>query len=68
MAAAPLLSRRSVLLVDDWNGEVVRRATRDGIRDAGLKILWEREFEGDRSDGGWWNGLGVFYLERGDAS
>jgi hypothetical protein len=64
VAAAPLLSRRSVLLVDDWNGESVRRATRDGIRDAGLKILWEREFEGDRTASGWWNGLGVFYVEQ----
>jgi Methyltransferase domain len=64
VAASPLLSRRSVVLVDDWNGEVVRQATRDGLRDARLDVLWEREFFGDRTPGGWWNGLGVFYVEK----
>ena len=67
VAAAPFLSRRSVVLVDDWNDHIIRVGARDGIRDAGLEILWEREFEGDRTDGGWWNGLGVFYLQRRDA-
>jgi len=64
MAAAPLLSRRAVLLVDDWNDQVIQRATRDGIRDAKLEIIWEREFEGDHTQTGWWDGLGVFYLGR----
>lgn len=68
VAAAPLFNRRSALLVDDWNMDIVRRATLDGIKDAGLRILWERGFDGDRSSTGWGNGLGLFYLERPDAA
>jgi hypothetical protein len=63
-AAAPLLSRRSVLVMDDWRDPEIRRATHDGIAAAGLRQLWCRELYGDRHGGDWWNGLGVFYLER----
>lgn len=64
VAAAPLLTRASVLLMDDWNDPVIRKATYDGLRDAGLSIDWERSLEGDHSTDGWWNGLGVFHLLR----
>ena len=63
MAAAPLLSQRSVLLMDDWNDPVIRGATLAGIADAGLETLWHRALDGNHSESGWWNGLGVFYLE-----
>jgi hypothetical protein len=64
VAAAELLSQRSVLLMDDWNDPIIRSATRSGIQDAGLRIEWERELEGNQTQDGWWNGLGVFYLAK----
>jgi hypothetical protein len=67
VAAATLLSPRSVLLMDDWNDPAIRDATRSGIRDAGLRIEWERELEGNQTQDGWWNGLGVFYLAKPSA-
>jgi hypothetical protein len=66
-AAAPYLARRSVLLVDDWNDPTIRRATADGLAAAGLRVLWQRELPGNHGPEGWWNGLGVFWLERAPA-
>jgi hypothetical protein len=50
--------------MDDWNDPVIRRATYDGIQEAGLHILWQRSLPGDHSEKGFWNGLGVFYIEK----
>ncbi len=62
-AAAPHLCDESYVLMDDWNDPDIRRATREGIEEAGLTIAWERELEGENGDpSGWWNGLGVFIL------
>ena len=65
-AAAPLLSRRAVVLVDDWNMPGVREGAHEGLRDAGLSILWQRELSGDHTRAGWWNGLGVFFVSHGE--
>jgi hypothetical protein len=64
VSAAPLLSERAVVLVDDWNDPVIRMATEDAFSRAELRELWRRELPGDHTERGWWNGLGVFYLER----
>ena len=64
VAAAPLLCDESFLLMDDWNDPTIRRATYDGISDAGLEIGWQRHLEGTHDEQGWWNGLGVFQLLR----
>jgi hypothetical protein len=64
VTAAPYLSERSVLVVDDWNDPEIRRATHDGIKQAGLEVLWSRELAGNQTEQGFWNGLGVFYLQR----
>jgi hypothetical protein len=63
-AAAPLLSRRSVVLVDDWNIPEVRDGAEQGLADAGLRVLWHRALPGDHTPAGWWNGLGAFWVER----
>ncbi|MEZ4373308.1 MAG: class I SAM-dependent methyltransferase [Polyangiaceae bacterium] len=63
----PLLASRAVVLVDDWNDPVIRGATREALRAGTLDVLWERELEGDHTEVGWWNGLGVFYVERRSA-
>jgi hypothetical protein len=64
VSAAPLLSERAVVLVDDWNDPVIRMATDDAFSRAELRELWRRELPGDHSERGWWNGLGVFFVER----
>ena len=64
-AAGGVLSRRSVVLVDDWNMPGVRAGALQGLADAGLKIIWQRALEGDHTKSGWWNGLGVFFVEGG---
>jgi hypothetical protein len=63
-AAAPLLDDRAVVIIDDWNDPVIRGASYVGLRDAGLEVLWERELAGDHSESGWWNSLGVFFVEK----
>ncbi len=62
-AAAPLLSRRAVVLVDDWNIPAVRAGARQGLADARLDVKWERQLAGDHSRAGWWNGLAVFEVQ-----
>ncbi len=69
VVAAPLLSEKSVLLMDDWNDPAIQRGTYDGFRQAGLEVLWERELAGENfNTSGWWNGLAVFYLQRKQAN
>ncbi len=68
VAAAPFLNERCVLLMDDWNDPLVRKATADGLGVADLKTLWYRQLPGDHSKRQWWNGLGVFYVEKGARS
>jgi hypothetical protein len=62
-AAAPWLSTRAVVLVDDWNVERIRTGTFDGFADASVRILWHRSLTGDHTEETWWNGLGAFYVE-----
>ena len=65
LAAAPLLSRRSVLLMDDWNEALIRQATHDALAQARLRVLWSRELPGvNGTEVGFSNGLGAFWLER----
>ncbi len=61
--AAPWLSPRATVLVDDWNVRRIRAATYDGFADAGTAVLWHRALEGDHTERTWWNGLGVFYVQ-----
>jgi hypothetical protein len=63
-SAAPLLSRRAVVLVDDYNDEAVRRGAMRGFADADLKVLWSRFLPGTHDERDFWDGLGVFYVER----
>lgn len=62
--ARDLLSARSILVVDDWNDVIVREATQAGIAAAGLHALWHRALPGERRGNDFWNGVGLFYLER----
>ena len=56
-----------VHIVDDWEDKTVRDATFAGIEDADLRTLaylW-LGFGEHEARGGWWNGLGVFVLNKG---
>lgn len=54
----------SIIIVDDYNWDYVRKGTEDGLRDSGLLVKNEwllfSEKEGDPDS--WWNGLGVFLV------
>jgi hypothetical protein len=63
-SVVPLLSRRAVVLVDDWNDPTIRAATEVALRDAALRVLWQRALPGTRAPDDWWNGLGAFYVEK----
>ena len=64
LRASPYLSERSIVVIDDWNDPVIRTATADGLEQARLGVLWRRALPGDHGPLGWWNGLGVFYVEK----
>jgi len=64
LAAAPLLASSSVLLVDDWRDPIIQESTRDAIKQAGLRIEWERWLGQGTTGRNFWNGLGVFVLQK----
>lgn len=61
-----------IFIVDDWNWAKVRSGTWDGIKDAGLEILWKKEIILTKNDEhtppheakvNWWNGIAVFLVK-----
>lgn len=68
VSAERYLSPRSVLVVDDWADPTVQRATHDALAEAELEVLWSRSLPGAHDETGFWNGLGVFFIERRSAS
>lgn len=57
---------RFVTLVDDWNWAEPRDATRKAFKDLGYNVIHEWQLEGDYNgtERAWWNGLGVFVVEK----
>lgn len=64
LAAAPLLANSSILLVDDWRDPIIQESTRDAVKQAGLRIEWERWLGQGAKGRNFWNGLGVFVLQK----
>ena len=65
---APLLADQCIVVVDDFSWFDVNKGTMDGIRDSGLKVeyfmtLWSG-VESDCSEKGFWNGYGVFLINK----
>lgn len=64
------LKDNSIVMIDDWNWEDVRRGTLDAFRDLKIDIVDKREIITDvkdfnvnyRSNAPWWNGIGIFVL------
>ncbi len=63
---ASALARYSIILIDDWNWECVRAGTDEGFAESGLKILYKKEIftNYDEKENDFWNGIGVFVVER----
>jgi hypothetical protein len=64
LAAAPLLANPAILLVDDWKDPIIQQGTRDAIKQAGLRIDWEKWLGQGATGRNFWNGLGVFILSK----
>lgn len=68
----PFFAKHVIIMVDDWACDWVdvKRGTMDGIKEAGLKVLFKHEIGLVNTDkfhtGGptFWNGVGIFVCER----
>ena len=69
----PALAEQAIVVVDDWNGPLVRKGTIDGLNDVGANIL--AQFEIMYSNDGahtpsefagreFWNGIGIFVISK----
>ena len=59
-----------IFIVDDWNWEVVRNATKDSIRHNNFEVIYTKEIRLNddntvtHSKETWWNGIGIFVLKK----
>lgn len=61
----PAMADQFIMVVDDFDWQEVHEGTREGINEAGLKILYEYVLIGnDHDNEGAWNGYGIFLLEK----
>jgi len=62
----PFLADTSIVLVDDWNWECVKKGTHAGFTEAGMKVLFAADVGagGDSDRAGFWNGCGVFVVQK----
>lgn len=60
------LDKVFIFVVDDWNWGDVRDGTYDGIKKTGLQIRYEKIIHTDQNccSDSWWNGIGIFVLEK----
>ncbi len=61
----PAMADEFIMCIDDFDWEEVSTGTRDGLKDAGVEILFEKIFKGNNHDNdSWWNGFAVFLLKK----
>lgn len=53
-----------IFMVDDWSWEKVQRGTYTAFNELGAKIAFKVEYYGSNDADGWWNGCGIFVLEK----
>jgi hypothetical protein len=53
-----------IFMVDDWSWKQVQDGTLRAINDLGLKIAEKRQFFSADDHSSWWNGCGIFVLEK----
>lgn len=63
---APVMADRFVVLVDDWNWSEPRDGTNNAVFELLYDIVAKWELPGDYngSEAGWWNGLGMYILDK----
>lgn len=73
----PCLAERAIVVVDDWNWAHVRRGTLLGLAAVEAHVLFATSVTHAMQDGhtpaptshtDWWNGVGVFVVQKGGAS
>ena len=72
-----ILDKHCIVMIDDWDWDVVRKGTMDAFRDLSAEFLWTKEIilplsdlQGMPNHSGrytWWNGIGIFILNKADA-
>ena len=61
----PVFDDEFIFLVDDYDWAEVQKGTQDGIKECGLKILFQTYFKGnDHDNEGWWNGFYISLLKK----
>ena len=53
-----------IFMVDDWSWAKVQNGTYRAINELGFKTLHKQEFYGSDDSNGWWNGCGIFVLQK----
>jgi hypothetical protein len=61
----PAMADEFIMCIDDFDWNEVSTGTRDGLKDAGVEILFEKIFKGNNHDNdSWWNGFAIFLLKK----
>jgi len=53
-----------IFMVDDWSWKDVQSGTYKALNELGLKIMFKAETLGAEDRNGWWNGCGIFVLQK----
>lgn len=62
----PVLADKFMFIVDDYNWNDVRSGVKQGIKDCDLTVKksWELKSEKGNDKDTWWNGMGIFILQK----
>lgn len=58
------LADTSIIMVDDWDWEMVKKGTLAGISQMGGKILYQVDISEPKGPAGFWNGCGIFLIQK----
>lgn len=58
------LAKRCLILIDDYEWEIVRNGTAEGFRKVGANIVYQTEVLHPKDRYGFWNGCGIFLIEK----
>ncbi len=58
------LADTCIILIDDWNWEKVRVGTQRGFEKVNAKILYQTEVRNPEGRHGFWNGCGIFLVQK----
>jgi len=53
-----------IFMVDDWSWPKVQNGTYKALKELDLKVVFKQEYYGADDKNGWWNGCGIFVLEK----